>query len=102
MFAGNIPAPRQVEVLDVEPIALDGPDQILFRPELACLCGSDMLFFDADYPDLQLPELRQLGSKLRHDYDEIRPALIWRMLERRLGPLEEMARQELERLSRPM
>ena len=54
MFAGRIYAPRQIELIDVPDATIDGtppssekPGSILFQPELGCLCGSDLLFFDA-------------------------------------------------------
>lgn len=50
MFAGHIVAPGRIEIVDVpdaEPLR-GGGDEILFRPELACLCGSDMPYFDGD------------------------------------------------------
>jgi threonine dehydrogenase-like Zn-dependent dehydrogenase len=31
--------------------AAQGAGEIIFQPELACLCGSDLLFFDGDYPE---------------------------------------------------
>lgn len=55
--------------------------------------------FDADYPALNLPALRRLGSALRHDYDSMQPALLWGFIRDRLDPLEAMARSELDKLS---
>jgi threonine dehydrogenase-like Zn-dependent dehydrogenase len=56
MLAGEIHAPRQIRLIDApEPkldIPADGePGRIIFQPELGCLCGSDLLFFEADYPE---------------------------------------------------
>ena len=60
VFAGHIYAPRKVKLIDVPREACDGHGghgrqgpEITFRPELACLCGSDLLFFEADYPEYQ-------------------------------------------------
>lgn len=53
--------------------------------------------FDADYPGLDLPALRRLGSVLRHDYDSVQPALLWGFVANRLDLLEAMARKELAR-----
>jgi uncharacterized protein with HEPN domain len=50
---------------------------------------------DASYPDVGFPKLRQLGSVLRHDYDEINADLMWRTVKERLGPLEAACRREL-------
>jgi threonine dehydrogenase-like Zn-dependent dehydrogenase len=57
MFAGQISRRGQIELIDVSepawpPAGDDGPS-ILFRPELACLCGSDLPYFEqaeARYP----------------------------------------------------
>jgi threonine dehydrogenase-like Zn-dependent dehydrogenase len=64
LFAGNIYAPRKIKLIDVPDDApggrnvTDGDGQIVFQPELACLCGSDLLFFEGDYPEYQ-PEVGQ-------------------------------------------
>lgn len=55
--------------------------------------------FDRDYPNLDLPALRRLGSVLRHDYDGVQPALLWGFVKNRLGPLDAMAEKELGRLA---
>ena len=55
--------------------------------------------FDMEFPDLDLPSLRQFGSVLRHDYDSVQPVLVWGFVRDRLDPLENMARKQLERLS---
>ncbi|MEZ6091281.1 MAG: zinc-binding dehydrogenase [Pirellulaceae bacterium] len=54
MLAGEISGPRSVHLVDVPPpkkASEVGPDLILLEPELACLCGSDLLYFEADYPE---------------------------------------------------
>lgn len=51
MFAGQIYAPGKIRLVDAPPPKLDAPGQIIFQPELACLCGSDLLYFEADYPE---------------------------------------------------
>jgi threonine dehydrogenase-like Zn-dependent dehydrogenase len=65
MFAGDIYAPKKVRLIDVPEQSLEELDEaratggdILFQPELACLCGSDLLYFDADYPEYH-PEVGQ-------------------------------------------
>ena len=50
MFAGQMNAPGQVELVEIAepelpPRSPDGPGQILFQPTLSCLCGSDLPFF---------------------------------------------------------
>ena len=58
MLAGNIYEPRKIKLIDVPEFVLDAdtPDdpaqgEIIFQPELACLCGSDLLYFEGDYPE---------------------------------------------------
>ena len=56
MIAGDIYSSRKIRLIDVaEPKlapATDGqPGQIIFQPELGCLCGSDLVYFEADYPE---------------------------------------------------
>ena len=51
MFAGLITAPSRIELVDTANATLpsgstDGASQILFQPQLGCLCGSDMPFFE--------------------------------------------------------
>lgn len=50
MFAGHIPAPGRIELIDVPepawPPPADFGPAILFQPELACLCGSDLPYFE--------------------------------------------------------
>ena len=59
VLAGHIYSPRKIKLIDVPDLPLgnaasaDGDGQILFQPELACLCGSDLLFFEGDYPEYQ-------------------------------------------------
>ena len=56
MFAGEIYAPGKIRLIDVPEPKLaarpaQGEGQIIFQPELGCLCGSDLLYFEADYPE---------------------------------------------------
>lgn len=59
MFAGQIYDRQKIRLVDVPepklgPRPADGtPGEILFQPELACLCGSDLTFFQADYPEFK-------------------------------------------------
>ena len=59
MLAGHIYSPRKVKLIDVPDLPLgaarpdNGEGQILFQPELACLCGSDLLYFEGDYPEYE-------------------------------------------------
>lgn len=50
MLAGHFPVKGRIELIDIpEPVLSPEPrtpaGEILFQPELACLCGSDMLYF---------------------------------------------------------
>lgn len=56
MFAGSIYEPRKIKLVDVPEFSLDpepvnGQGEIIFQPELACLCGSDLLYFEGDYEE---------------------------------------------------
>ncbi len=47
MLAGQITKPGRIELLNIaEPTLPDEPGHIIFQPELACLCGSDLPYFD--------------------------------------------------------
>ena len=50
MLAAEIYAPRQIRMIDIEEPTLTNSagGDIIFQPELACLCGSDLLYFEAD------------------------------------------------------
>jgi uncharacterized protein with HEPN domain len=50
---------------------------------------------DAKYPEVEFQKLRQLGSVLRHDYDELDAVLVWRTLTSRLDLLEAACKKEL-------
>ncbi|MFQ5734949.1 MAG: zinc-binding dehydrogenase [Planctomycetaceae bacterium] len=47
MLAGSITVPHCIDLVEApEPkLTDDGPPQIIFQPEIACLCGSDLPFF---------------------------------------------------------
>ena len=48
MLAGSITTPRQIDLIEIpEPrLSDDRPGEIIFQPEIACLCGSDLPFFN--------------------------------------------------------
>jgi uncharacterized protein with HEPN domain len=50
---------------------------------------------DAKYPVVEFHKLRQLGSVLRHDYDDFSADLLWGSLTERLDILEDACRREL-------
>lgn len=63
MLAGHFPEKRRIELIEVPeqtlPAQPSNPQgDILFQPELACLCGSDMLYFLHEEAD------RQVGHSL--------------------------------------
>ncbi|HTZ79936.1 MAG TPA: HepT-like ribonuclease domain-containing protein [Stellaceae bacterium] len=53
--------------------------------------------FDTIYPEVEFSKLRQLGSVLRHDYDDIDADILWRTVMERLDPLETACRKESEK-----
>lgn len=67
MLAGQIYAPGKIRLVGAPEPTLEpameggnGSGDIIFQPELACLCGSDLLFFDGDYEEYP----PQLGHSL--------------------------------------
>ncbi len=61
MLAGQITKPCRIELIDIaEPTLPEEPGQILFQPELACLCGSDLPYFDGQLSQ----EPHQIGHSL--------------------------------------
>lgn len=60
MLAGQITAPHQIELVEIPEPTLTEPGQILFQPELTCLCGSDLPYFDGQYRT----EPHQVGHSL--------------------------------------
>ena len=68
MIAGQFTSRRVIELIDVqEPTLLESPDgggQIIFQPELTCLCGSDLPFFDADFEGHRLEYPQPTGMSL--------------------------------------
>jgi hypothetical protein len=54
VFAGSIPSRGRIELVQApEPTLMDEqgvviPGSIIFQPELACLCGSDLPYFDSN------------------------------------------------------
>ena len=58
MLAGQITAKQRIELIDVPEPVLDRatpqpgqPGDIIFQPEIACLCGSDLPFFNGEHPE---------------------------------------------------
>jgi threonine dehydrogenase-like Zn-dependent dehydrogenase len=53
MLAGHFISRRQVRLTEVDEPKLQAagtaPGQILFQPEMTCLCGSDLPYFDGDF-----------------------------------------------------
>ncbi|HEY0524825.1 MAG TPA: HepT-like ribonuclease domain-containing protein [Stellaceae bacterium] len=50
---------------------------------------------DTKYPEAEFHKLRQFGSILRHDYDDVDADLIWLATTERLDTLEAVCRREL-------
>jgi len=56
VFAGRFPSKHLIELIDVpEPVLSkktgDGPGDIIFEPIVACLCGSDLPYFNGEHPE---------------------------------------------------
>ncbi|MDG2127909.1 MAG: zinc-binding dehydrogenase [Fuerstiella sp.] len=66
MLAGQFTSRRRIELLDVaEPqLPNDTPGMMIFQPEMTCLCGSDLPFFDGDFEGHDIPYPQPLGKSL--------------------------------------
>ena len=66
MLAGQFTAPRKIELVEVpEPqLSQSNSGQIIFQPEVTCLCGSDLPFFDPDFEGHEIPMPSLLGKSL--------------------------------------
>ncbi len=74
MFAGEIHAPRQIRLIDVaeptlRPLPDGGGGEILFQPELGCLCGSDLIFYERDYRAFETVVGHSLHELIGHVVD---------------------------------
>ena len=82
---------KKVKFLN-DDLLIDGAERCLERIVEAARKIGDR--FDDQYTDINLHALRRLGSILRHDYDTIRPELIWDFVKNELPKLKEMAERE--------
>ncbi|MCH2212558.1 MAG: zinc-binding dehydrogenase [Fuerstiella sp.] len=68
MLAGHFTERRTVKLIEVDepqlPSASEQPGQIIFQPELTCLCGSDLPFFDGDFEGHDIPYPQPVGMSL--------------------------------------
>jgi threonine dehydrogenase-like Zn-dependent dehydrogenase len=67
MLAGHLTSRRTIELVEVpEPTltAQDKAPRIIFQPELTCLCGSDLPFFDSDFEGHPVPYPQPVGMSL--------------------------------------
>ncbi len=68
MLAGHLFARRQIELVEIEEPQLPSvdvsPGQIIFQPEMTCLCGSDLPFFDGDFEGHPIEYPQPVGMSL--------------------------------------
>jgi threonine dehydrogenase-like Zn-dependent dehydrogenase len=68
MLAGHFTSRRTVALVDAPepalPSAKELPGQIIFQPELTCLCGSDLPFFDGDFEGHPIEYPQPIGMSL--------------------------------------
>ena len=68
MLAGLLAAPRQIQLIDVPepelPAAERAPGMILFQPEMTCLCGSDLPYFDGAFEGHPVEYPQPVGMSL--------------------------------------
>src|SRR5262249_20746318 len=68
LLAGYFPARHRIDLVDLAEPVLDRaapeprtPGDIIFQPEISCLCGSDLPYFNAEHPEFTH---RQIGHSL--------------------------------------
>jgi threonine dehydrogenase-like Zn-dependent dehydrogenase len=68
MLAGHFLSRRQVRLIEVDEPTLkvvgEKGGQILFQPEMTCLCGSDLPYFDGDFEGHPIPYPQPPGMSL--------------------------------------
>ena len=66
MLAGHFITPRVVKLVDVpEPeLPAGSSGQIVFQPEMTCLCGSDLPYFDGDFEGHVVQYPQPIGMSL--------------------------------------
>ena len=66
MLAGQFTAPRVLQFIEVDEPTLSSAEsgQIIFQPEMTCLCGSDLPFFDGDFEGHDIPYPQPPGMSL--------------------------------------
>ena len=66
MIAGQFSTARKVDLIEVEEPTLDGaePGNMIFQPEMTCLCGSDLPFFDGDFEGHEIEYPQPPGKSL--------------------------------------
>lgn len=68
MLAGLLAAPRRIQLIEIPepelPTAEDAPGMILFQPEMTCLCGSDLPYFDGEFEGHPIEYPQPVGMSL--------------------------------------
>lgn len=66
MIAGQFTSARNVELIEIDEPSLEGaePGQIIFQPEMTCLCGSDLPFFDGSFEGHEISYPQPVGKSL--------------------------------------
>jgi uncharacterized protein with HEPN domain len=50
------------------------------------------------HPEIPWPRVASIGNVLRHEYERIAPAILWKLAQDELQPLEQACRTELQQL----
>lgn len=68
MLAGQFVSRRRIELVEIPEPQLPGrserPGQMIFQPEMTCLCGSDLPYFDGDFEGHEIPYPQPVGMSL--------------------------------------
>ncbi len=72
--------------------------------ELEIISEASRVLSDADkarFPDIPWRRIADIGNVLRHQYDDVAPALVWAVVANGLGPLQQAARTLYAEVKRP-
>ena len=64
MLAGQIKKLGQIKLIDHPEPELVKPGQVIFKPEMACLCGDRIVIFESNRPSEEMVVAQPLGTVL--------------------------------------
>ena len=88
MKAGRFVGPRKVELVDV-PLPVIGENEVRFKIEASCLCGSDSPFFNYDFEKLRSEGRKPIKNFMDYNLESIYPMPIGLSLHECVGTVTE-------------